>query len=363
MAAMRAVVRRNKQLVLDEIAEPTPGAGEVLVKTLTCGICGSDLHAVHSFENTLELGARTGEKPKTDPARDMVFGHEFSAEILDHGPGSAKALKAGARVVSMPIAMKADGYEAIGYSNTYPGGYSERMVLSEALLLPVPNGLSDVQAAMTEPFAVGEHAVAMSAAGADTVNLVIGCGPVGLAVIAALKSRGLGPVIASDFSPARRAVAEKMGADIIVDPARESPHTRWSDLGVPRTSSERMAAMMTGQAGKRAIVFECVGVPGVINNIVESVPVGTQVIVVGVCMETDKIEPFLCISKQIDFRFVLGYSAEEFAATLGNIAEGTIDVLPAVTDEVGLDGVAAAFAALADPEQQCKVVVRPDKVS
>ena len=356
---MRAVVRRNKQLVCDEVADPVPGKGEVLVKTLACGICGSDLHAVHSFENMLELGARTGETPRTDPSKDMIFGHEFAAEILDHGPDSAKTLKAGTRVVSMPIAMKPEGFEAIGYSNTYPGGYSEQMVLSEALLLEVPNGLSDVQAAMTEPFAVGEHAVAMSAAGADTVNLVIGCGPVGLAVIAALKTRGLGPIVAADFSPARRAVAEKMGADVVVDPAKESPHTKWSELGVPRTSSERMAAMMTGQAGKRAIVFECVGVPGVIQNIIESVPVGTQVIVVGVCMETDKIEPFLCINKQIDFRFVLGYTAAEFAATLGNIAEGRIDVLPAVTDEVGLEGVADAFAALADPEKQCKIVVRP----
>jgi threonine dehydrogenase-like Zn-dependent dehydrogenase len=360
---MRAVVRRDRKLVCDDIAEPVPGTGEVLVRTLACGICGSDLHAVHSFENMLELGARTGERSRTDPSRDIVFGHEFAAEILDHGPGSAGTLKAGTRVVSMPIAMRSDGYEAIGYSNLYPGGYSERMVLSEALLLAIPNGLSDVQAAMTEPFAVGEHAVAMSSAGADTVNLVIGCGPVGLAVIAALKARGLGPVVASDFSPARRAVAERMGADIIVDPAKESPHTRWSDLGVPRTSSERMAATLSGQSGKRAIVFECVGVPGVIQNIVESVPVGSQVVVVGVCMETDRIEPFLCISKQIEFRFVLGYSAAEFAGTLDSIAQGRIDVLPVVTDEVGLDGVAAAFTALGDPEAQCKVVVRPEQAA
>jgi threonine dehydrogenase-like Zn-dependent dehydrogenase len=356
---MQAVVRRNKQLVCAEIAEPVAGAGQVLTRTLCCGICGSDLHALHSFEHMLELGARTGAPSTVNPAADIVFGHEFCAEILEHGPGTDKRLKPGTRVVSMPVALRADGYDAIGYSNTYPGGFAERMVLTEALLLEVPNGLSDVQAAMTEPFAVGEHAVAQSAAGPDAVCLVIGCGPVGLAVIAALKSRGLGPVIASDFSPARRAVAEKLGADIIVDPAQISPHSHWSAAGVATTTAERMLQSLSGKTGKRAVIFECVGVPGVLQGIIEAAPGGAQIIVAGVCMDTDRFEPFLCINKQLDFRFVLGYSPEEFAATLHNIAHGHIDVLPAVTSEVGLAGVAAAFKALADPEAQCKIVVRP----
>lgn len=356
---MQAVVRRNKQLVQAEIAEPSPLAGQVLARSLCCGICGSDLHALHSFENMLALGARAGAPSTVDPAADIVFGHEFCAEILDHGPGTDKRLKPGTRVVTMPIALRPDGYDAIGYSNSYPGGFAERMVLTEALLLEVPNGLSDVQAAMTEPFAVGEHAVAQSAAGPDAAYLVIGCGPVGLAVIAALKSRGLGPVIASDFSPARRAVAEKFGADVLVDPARESPHGHWQAFGVATTMSERSMEAMAGKTSKRAVIFECVGVPGVLQAIIEAAPAGSQVIVAGVCMETDRLEPFLCISKQLDFRFVLGYSPIEFATTLHNIAEGRIDVRPAITSEVGLGGVAAAFAALADPEAQCKIVVRP----
>src|SRR5262249_49494376 len=158
-----------------------------------------------------------------DPKAGMVMGHEFSAEVLDYGPGTPARLKTGRRVVSMPILMNASGPVSVGYSNTWPGGYSERMVLSDALLLEVPNGLSDLQAAMTEPFAVGAHAVAKAALDEDAGFLVIGCGPVGLAVIASLKARGLGPVAAADYSPARRAMAERMGADIIVDPAKESP--------------------------------------------------------------------------------------------------------------------------------------------
>ena len=176
---MQAVVRRNKQLVCAEIAEPAPAAGQVLARTLCCGICGSDLHALHSFETMLDLGARAGAPSTVDPAADIVFGHEFCAEILDFGPGTEKRLRAGTRVVTMPINLRDGGFETIGYSNVFPGGFAERMVLTEAMLLEVPNGLSDAQAAMTEPFAVGEHAVAQSAAGPDVVCLVIGCGPSG----------------------------------------------------------------------------------------------------------------------------------------------------------------------------------------
>lgn len=357
---MRAVVRRGPgNLVVDDVPQPEPAAGQVLVKTLCCGICGSDLHAVHSMEAMVELGARTGEPGFLDPAADIVFGHEFCAEILDHGPGTDKRLAAGTRVVTMPVVVSARGFETVGYSNAYPGGFGEAMVLTEPMLLAVPNGLDTVAAAMTEPFAVGEHAVAESDAGPGTVNLVIGCGPVGLAVIAALKVRGLGPIIASDYSPARRRIATLFGADEVIDPAQTSPHKRWSEWGVPHTRTERSVLAMGGNAGKRAIVFECVGVPGVIQSLIEQVPVGTQILVAGVCMQTDAIEPFLCINKSLELKFVLGYTPEEFAKTLGHIAHGTIDVRPAITGEVALGGVADAFRALGDPEQHCKIVVRP----
>ena len=360
---MRAVVARRGTLVCDEIAELEPGPGQVLVKTLCCGICGSDLHALHHLDRMVDMGRRanSGLSSGLDASRDVVFGHEFSAEILDYGPGSVRPLPVGGRVVSMPLMMAATGPAAIGYSNDYPGGYAERMLLGEAMLLPVPNGLSDRQAAMTEPFAVGAHAVAKAALDEPSAALVVGCGPVGLAVIASLKARGYGPVIAADFSPARRRMAERMGADITVDPAKESPHDKWMDVGIWTTDLQQIMARMGGQTVKRAIIFECVGVPGMLQKLIEAAPAGSQIIVAGVCMEPDAIEPFLAIAKQIDFRFVLGYTPEEFAATLGDIAEGRIDVAPVITDAVGLEGVAGAFAALADPESQVKIVVEPGR--
>ena len=208
---MRAVIRRNKQLVCDEIAELTPAAGQILVKTLACGICGSDLHALHHMEHMIDLSRRAGGLDNGfDPTADTVFGHEFCAEILDHGPGSPKTLKAGTRVVSVPVTLHGMGAEMLGFSNRLPGGFSEQMLLTEAMVLEVPNGLPTDKAALTEPFAVGAHAVAKARLEPKSVSLVVGCGPVGLAVIGALKAAGHGPVIAADFSPRRRAAAEKL---------------------------------------------------------------------------------------------------------------------------------------------------------
>ncbi len=272
---MRAVIRRNKQLVCDEIAELQPEAGQVLVKTLACGICGSDLHALHHMEHMIELGRRGGGLDNGfDPAADTVFGHEFCAEILDHGPGSSKALKAGTRIVSVPATITATGMELLGFSNRLPGGFAERMLLSEALILEVPNGLSTEHAAMTEPFAVGAHAVAKARMDKDSVALVVGCGPVGLAVIGALKAQGHGPVIAADFSPRRRAAAERLGGDIVLDPAVESPHDRWEALGVPKARGAQQMMRMMGQTFGRPVIFECVGAPGVLQSLIEAAPAG-----------------------------------------------------------------------------------------
>ena len=219
---MRAAIFRKGEIVADTLPEPRPAAGQVLVKTLACGICGSDLHARKHAHRMVEMSRRLGRTPM-DLDRDVVFGHEFCCEILDYGPATQRKLKPGVRVCSLPALLTPEGPKGIGYSNENVGGYAERMLLSEALLLEVPNGLASEHAALTEPLAVGVHAVAKANIRGDEVPLVIGCGPVGLAVIAALKLKGLHPIVAADYSPARRELAQRLGADIVVDPRAPSP--------------------------------------------------------------------------------------------------------------------------------------------
>jgi threonine dehydrogenase-like Zn-dependent dehydrogenase len=358
---LRAAIFRNGEIVVDNMPEPEPKASQVLVKTLACGICGSDLHARKHAHHMVELARHFPGRKPMDLSRDVVFGHEFCCEILDYGPGTQHRLKPGTLVCSLPALLTAEGPKAIGYSNDNIGGYAERMLLSEALLLEVPNGLAAEHAALTEPLAVGVHAVAKANVRGDEVPLVIGCGPVGLAVIAALKLKGLHPIIAADYSPARRALAEKLGADIVVDPARTQPHAAWAEHAAmsPEQKAARPAMQAWLPALKPALIFECVGIPGMIQQVFEGAARDARIVVVGVCMETDRAEPMLGIMKELNVQYVLGYTPDEFSASLRLIAEGHVDAASMVTATVGIDGVAKAFSDLANPEAQTKIIVQP----
>ena len=360
---MRAAVMRQRALVVAEVPMPTPGSGEVLVRTLACGVCGSDLHALKHADAFVKTARRAGNPFVMDLTRDVVMGHEFCAEIVEHGPGTTGALKVGTRVCSRPTLLGPSGPQSIGYSNDNPGGYGEYMRLSEALLLPVPDRLATEHAALTEPMAVGVHAVAKVRLEPDDAPLVIGCGPVGLAVIAALRLRDVRPIVAADFSRRRRELAAVVGADVVVDPAETTPWQSWREAAVYREPSRAptLPPWIQGPALRPAVVFECVGVPGVLDQLMAPAPRATRIVVVGVCMEADTIHPMLGISKELNLQFVLGYTPEEFAATLGHIATGAIPTAPLITGHVGLEGVAQAFADLGSPERHAKILVHPGR--
>ncbi len=358
---MRAAIFRQGELVVDTIPDPQLGEGQVLVRTRACGICGSDLHAAKHEQEFAELSARSGGRFGMPADRDVVFGHEFVGEVVANGPGTEARFAPGTLVTSMPLTIRDGAVQGIGYNPELPGAFAELLPLAERMLLPLPAGMDPDHAAMVEPMAVGLHAVNFAHMAEADVPLVIGCGPVGLAVIAALKLRGAGPIIASDYSPARRALAGRMGAAVVVDPARDSPYAALEAAVTPEGFDASRYAQLFANGPRRrpAVVFECVGVPGVVQQIMEGAPSGTRIVVVGVCMQPDRIEPFFGIVKQIGLQFVLAYTREEFAETLGHIAAGRMDVAPLVTGRVGLEGVRQAFQDLANPERHAKVLVEP----
>jgi threonine dehydrogenase-like Zn-dependent dehydrogenase len=359
---MKAVLFKNGDLNVEELPDPTPGPGEVLVKTLTCGICGSDLHVKHYCDDVL-AGFQKGGVPLNFDAHNkgIVFGHEYCGEIIDYGVGAEKRLKPGTRVCSIPYIIKPDSFQHVGYSDNYPGGYGEKMILPENLLVPVPGDLPADIAALTEPLAVGAHAVARAQLEGGEVPIVVGCGPIGLAVIIALKSQGVGPIVASDFSEKRRKLAEKLGADVVVNPAENSPFDSWTSVAAPEDYDIHSAAALfgVGPQAKPCVVFECVGVPGMIQQMLAGAPPKiTRIIVAGVCLQEDRNEPSLGLFKELDLRFAWGYTGEEFAETLHGLADGKINPDGLITSTVDLEGVDGAFEALADPEDQVKVMIK-----
>ena len=338
---MRAVLMERGRLWVDAVPDPTPLHGEVLVRSRACGICGSDLHAVKHTDAFVATSREAGGAFKLTTFEPVVLGHEFSAEIVDYGPGTEHRLAPGTLVCSVPMLLRPD-FVGIGYSPVAPGGFAELMVLSEQLLIPVPTGTPAHCAALTEPLAVGLHAVNKARLAGGESILIMGAGPVGLAVLIALKHRGAGPVVVSDFSPARRALAERLGADAVVDPNASSPFAR-DALGRDRD----------------VVIFECIGVRGIIDQIFVAAPRNARIVVVGVCLEQDVSRPLIAINKELAVQYVLGYSTAEFAESLRFVADGVVDVALLVTDRIGLDGVASAFVALADPERHVKIVVEP----
>jgi threonine dehydrogenase-like Zn-dependent dehydrogenase len=270
------------------------------------------------------------------------MGHEYCCEVLDVGPG-VNNLKVGDVIVSFPVTFDEQGIHGVGFSNKYPGGYCERIVANEMMSIKVPNGLSPELAAMTEPLAVGVHAVEKSRIAQGDAALILGLGPVGLACIAELKMRGIGPIVGADFSPRRRALAEHLGADVVVDPRDTPAIDAWRKI----------------DGKKPLVIFEAVGVPGMIEQAMRMAPKDARILIVGACMQEDRVHPMLGIGKELSLQFVLGYSPLEFGNALTSIAEGKVDLSPLITGRVGIDDVPQAFRDLGNPEAHAKILVMP----
>jgi len=336
-----AVLREGRMVYRDDVPDPVPESGQVLVAVRSCGICGTDLHFAAHGDEMLALTEQMADSigaggMKVDLNNDVFMGHEFSAEVLEAGPDTDTHAP-GTLVTSIPVLLSSRGVEPILSSNSTIGGYAERMLLSAPLLLSIPNGLDPKHAALTEPMAVGLHAVNKSNVQRGETALVLGCGPIGIAIIAALRFRGVETIVAADFTPKRRGLAAAMGAHQTVDPAQSSPF----------------------DTAKPDVVFEAVGVPGIIDDVLLRAKPGTRLVVAGVCMQPDTVHPLFAIAKEINVQFVLAYDPQEFADSLRAIAEGDIDVSPVITGDVGLEDVGAAFDDLADPERHCKILVTP----
>lgn len=341
---MKAAILENGQIHVGEMRDPEPKKGQVLVRTNRCALCASDAHFFCSGASVVEMSKKYGGPyASVDLSRPIVMGHEYVGEIVDYGSGSRRPLKTGTRVTSCPVMRQGGQIGIIGYAAGLPGGFGEYMLLDEDFLMEIPAELDDDQAALIEPLAVGlEHARSGEPQPGE-VPLVVGCGAIGLGVIAGLKLKGIGPIVAADFDPRRRELALKMGAELAIDPRERSPYDALPEIGDRKVN----------------LVYECVGKPGMLNQIITSLGFGSRIVVGGFCLEPEQIFVAAAQSKRLKINFACGEEPQDMELALRSIADGRIDVRPWLGTNIGLSGVSDALDKMNDPAAPVRTVVDP----
>jgi 2-desacetyl-2-hydroxyethyl bacteriochlorophyllide A dehydrogenase len=344
---MKAAYIQNGLVCVGEMPEPVPGKGQALVRTHSCGMCASEAHFLHAGQNVIDLSRKHGGAyASLDMSRPFVPGHEYVGEVLDYGPGSKRTVKTGRKVTSVPIMRQSGAHSVIGFSHECPGGFGELMLLDEDMLMEVPSDLDDDLAAMTEPLAVGLEHARRGKPSKEDVALVVGCGAIGLGVIAGLKLMGIAPIVVADFHESRRVLALRMGADIAIDPRDVSPYQPIAELGNRQVN----------------LIYECVGLPGLLQQIISAAAFDARIVMGGYCMEPEQLYVFAAQNKRLTVHFAGGEEPQDMQLALKSIIDGRIDVRSWLGERIGLNGVADAMAQMSGPLAPVRTVIDPRRL-
>lgn len=338
---MKAVAMSKGEILIRDEAMPQPGPGQVLVKSRVCGICGSDIHIKNHRQEVFDAFVAMGMLPEgADP--DIMLGHEFSAEVVSYGSDTEQRFPVGTRVASMPI-LASEGGAGVGVAPGLYGAFSQYFILDEALLMPVPDDVADEAVALTEPLAVGLHAVNIAEVGATEAALVLGCGPIGLACIDALRRKGVKTIIASAPRQASRELAIALGATHIVDPGAQDEMAYAADIA----------------GDDRLSIIECIGNSKLLPDLLDRAPAKSCFVIAGVHTSTLPINFAMPLVNEIQIRFSYYYTPEEYAQCLHQWSDGSLDWRALCTGTVGLDGLPGAFDALSERNTHVKVMAYP----
>jgi (R,R)-butanediol dehydrogenase/meso-butanediol dehydrogenase/diacetyl reductase len=339
---MKAAVFKavGQPLVIEAVPDPVAGPGEMILKVKHCGICGTDLHFTEGG---------------TAVAPGSVIGHEFCGEVAALGPGVPEGWKVGDRAVSIPFIGCGSCAQCLAgqpvwcrsmrdhASGRVSGGFAEFTPIGAAGSVRLPNEMSWDEAALIEPLAVGLHGVRRAKLDAGANVLIVGAGPVGLAVVVWARALGARRIVVTARSTRGAEMALALGATDFVE----------SDKDVRREFRRRAG-------GPPDAVFECVGAPGVLEQCIALAPVCGHVVVIGGCMKPDLITPGAAMNKELTVTFALAYDLRDYEVAVDRVARGVIDPTPMITDRVGFDAFPAAFEALRQRTHQCKVLLSPN---
>lgn len=347
---MRALVLSDFwKLIVDEVPEPEPGAGDVLIEVLATGICGSDIHGYTGENGRRVRGQVMGHETV---GRVLALGSEAGADLADLAVGDAVTVNpvlwcGRCRQCAAGREQACPDKSVIGVTPELQSAFAERMAVPARSIVKLPAGMPVEHGALVEPLAVGYHALVRGGCGAGESVLVIGGGPIGQACVLAAQRLGAERVAVSEPAPQRRDLNARLGA-AVVDPSAE-------DLP---------AAVHAALDGDPTLVVDAVGSPRTLAAAFACAPIGATVVLVGMAVPALDVAAYEISTKE---RSVVGsfcYSAAEFRDT-AQWAATVPDALAALIEgRTDLDGGPASFEGLArgtDPAS--KVLVFPQGVN
>ena len=336
-------IKGIKEFEIKEIEEPKGTAGKVLMDVKKCGICGSDIHNWVS-------GAPAG----------LVMGHEFCATVTD--PGDREDLKVGDRVTALPLspcghceACNTGNIQycpdtwtyATGLSLENPGGLAPKIAVRSDMVIKVPDNLKDEEVAMTEPMAVGLHAVNLADIKIGSKVLVVGGGIIGLASALFAKRAGASYVVISETNKER---------------GQNSVDLKVADNWVDATNGEEMTKLINLVHGFD-VVIECCGNEPAVTSAIMAVKSGGTVVLVGVATKPINVPTVLAVMREIKVQGAIAYTKKEFETCIDLMAKGQLEVTRFISDIVGLNGVQKAYERLTSgTDSAIKILVDPNRM-
>ncbi len=323
-----AVLKDARELVIEDVPEPTIGEDEVLVKVATCGICGSDLH---SYKH----GALSP---------DLRLGHESAGTVADVG-GRVGDFKVGDRVAVLGRVPCGECHWCRrGRHHVCPmradirGGFSQYVAVKSQMLARLPDEMTFRQAAAMEPMAVSLHGIRLAQIGPEDGVVVTGAGPIGLFAAALLKDMGVRGLVVSEPSEKRREIASRW-ADRVVDPTAE-------DLGdASRELLDPGIDALVECSGRAAVLEEAFGIVGF----------GGRVLLLGACLENVNLNPASMLVREVAFLGSYGCDIDEFRHCIELVGGGRIDIDPVISEAVPIDDLPKAFERLCEQTDAVKL--------
>jgi L-iditol 2-dehydrogenase len=327
---------QGKAIVIQELPDPRPGRDDIIIKVHRCGICGTDLSMTRGGSWDFGAGSQ--------------LGHEYAGEIVEIGAGVTQ-YRVGDRISAMPSlacgqceACRSHGNNVLCQAK--PGsamhGFAQLARIPASAATRLPATLSMADGALIEPLAISLYGARLARTQPGDRILVLGAGTVALYAIYWARRMGAGCIVAMSRSPRRKDLALEMGADAFVT-----------------YGSNEVGEVREALGGPAQVVFECVGVEGLLSKAIAHAAQFGRIVSLGFCTSPDPLIPALASYKCVSLQFAVGYSMQEFIFIADQMDKGHADPKAIVSRDIPLDDLPAMVETLRAPNDETKVHVCP----